>query len=96
MKKDIEKIELQTDIIREGDIYIAYSPALDLASHGETIIDAQKSFKEAVYLFLETIIDNGTYKEVLTNLGWQVRGRELLPPVIIGRELMSINIPALV
>jgi len=38
---------------REGDIYVALCPELDVASQGETMEKATANLKEAVELFLE-------------------------------------------
>ena len=38
---------------REGDIYVALCPELDVASQGETVGKATANLKEAVELFLE-------------------------------------------
>jgi predicted RNase H-like HicB family nuclease len=39
---------------REGDLYVALCPELDIASQGKTVEDATANLKEAVELFLET------------------------------------------
>jgi predicted RNase H-like HicB family nuclease len=39
---------------REGDIYVALCPELDIASQGVTLEDATANLREAVALFLET------------------------------------------
>jgi predicted RNase H-like HicB family nuclease len=39
---------------REGDLYVASCPELDIASQGKTVEDATANLKEAVELFLET------------------------------------------
>ena len=39
---------------REGDVYIALCPELDVASQGTTVEKATANLKEAVELFLET------------------------------------------
>lgn len=39
---------------REGDMYVALCPELDVASQGSTVEEATASLKEAVELFLET------------------------------------------
>jgi len=39
---------------REGDVYVALCPELDIASQGATIEDATANLREAVALFLET------------------------------------------
>lgn len=38
---------------REGDLYVALCPELDVASQGETVEQAIANLKEAVELFLE-------------------------------------------
>jgi len=40
-------------IERDGDLYVALCPELDIASQGMTIEDAKANLKEAVELFLE-------------------------------------------
>jgi predicted RNase H-like HicB family nuclease len=39
---------------REGDLYVALCPELDVASQGATVEEATANLKEAVELFLET------------------------------------------
>jgi predicted RNase H-like HicB family nuclease len=39
---------------KEGDLYVALCPELDVASQGTTIEGATSNLKEAVELFLET------------------------------------------
>ncbi len=39
---------------KEGKLYVALCPELDVASQGKTIEDSLKNLKEAVQLYLET------------------------------------------
>jgi predicted RNase H-like HicB family nuclease len=39
---------------REGDVYVALCPELDIASQGATLEEAAANLREAVALFLET------------------------------------------
>ena len=41
-------------IHREGDLYVALCPELDVASQGETVEQARANLREAVELFLES------------------------------------------
>ncbi len=45
-------------IEREGDVYAALCPELDVASQGDTIEEARCNLKEAVELFLESASDS--------------------------------------
>ena len=40
-------------IEKEGKVYVALCPELDVASQGDTIEEARKNIQEAVELFLE-------------------------------------------
>jgi predicted RNase H-like HicB family nuclease len=42
------------EIHREGDLYVALCPELDVASQGETVEQARANLREAVELFLES------------------------------------------
>ena len=44
---------------REGDLYVALCPELDVASQGATLEEATANLKEAVELFLETADPQG-------------------------------------
>jgi predicted RNase H-like HicB family nuclease len=51
----MSKSTTYTGIIeREGDLYVALCPELDVASQGTTVEEATANLKEAVELFLES------------------------------------------
>ncbi len=54
---------------QEGKKIVAYSPALDLSTYGDTEAQARKRFAEAATIFLSEIHDMGTAKEVLEECG---------------------------
>ena len=58
-------------VFREGDAFVAYSPALDLSSCGGTEKEARRMFAEAAKIFLDEIIRMGTVDDVLTEFGWK-------------------------
>ena len=41
-------------IERDGDVYAAHCPDLDIASQGATVAEARANLAEAIELFLET------------------------------------------
>ena len=59
------KISVRTEIFKEGDLYVALSPELNVSSFGETIEDAKKSIREAIEIFVEECRELGTLEEVL-------------------------------
>lgn len=92
MKKRL--VQLQVSFIKEGNRYVAFSPALDFATSGKTLKEAQKMFEEGVAIFLDELERDGATEEVLTNLGWEKHGRKYNPPMIVGQSLQPIMMPA--
>jgi predicted RNase H-like HicB family nuclease len=64
------KISLKIEIFKEGDVYVALSPELNISSFGDTIEDAKKSVKEAIIAFIDECERMGTLKDVLEESGF--------------------------
>jgi predicted RNase H-like HicB family nuclease len=62
-------ISIRIEIFKEGDVYVALSPELNVSSFGETIEDAKKSTREAIEAFIEECERMGTLEEVLEESG---------------------------
>ena len=67
IKRDGNNITLQLEVFtyRDGDHYISFSPALDLSSFGNSENDSVESFKEALDLFMEDILERNVLREAL-------------------------------
>jgi len=91
--KDI-KAKIPILFFEEGDKVIAYSPAFDLSSCGDTEGKARKRFAEAIAIFLGEITRMGTLNEVLEECGWRKVPKEhgWYPPVYKATEEV-ISIP---
>lgn len=79
--------------IKEGESIIAYCPALDLSTCGDSFEEAKKNFEEAQVLFMNECIQRKTLPDALDSLGWNLdkdRG-DWTPPEVIGQ----IEIPIL-
>jgi len=93
MKNIAIQFGLPVSILKEGDRFVAYTPALDLSTAGNTFEEAQKNFIEAVNIFFEEIIEMGTLDEVLENLGWQKQNNTFTPPVVVSNQTENFSIP---
>lgn len=67
--------------MKEKKTFIAYTPALDLATHGKTQKEAKKNFDEALCLYLEELVAHGTLDAALEEMGWEKNKKEWQPPV---------------
>ena len=63
----IQHIEAKIPIwfFEEGNKVVAYSPALDISTCGNTEAHARKRFAEVVTIFLDELTHMGTLDEVL-------------------------------
>jgi len=74
-KKDMEvikfmNISVRIEIFKDGDVYSALSPELNVSSYGDTIEEARESLKEAVDAFIEECRNMGTLEDVLEESGF--------------------------
>lgn len=86
MKNFRTQFTLPISILREGDSFIAYTPALDLSTAGNTFEEAQKNFVEAVNIFFEELVEMETLDEVLMGLGWQKQNNTSMPPIVVANQ----------
>ena len=88
------QFSLPVIVMKEASGFVAYSPALDLSTVGETFDKAKVMFEEAVDIFFEEIIEKGTVDRALEELGWQKVNREYIPPVVVGQQPERFSVPA--
>ena len=85
---------LPVTFFRENKHFVAYTPALDLATSGPSFATVKKRFSEVVEIFIEELVEKGTLEEVLDGLGWTRKtDRTWNPPVVVAQETTSIRIP---
>ena len=63
-------ILIRIEIFKEGDVYVALAPELNVSSFGETIEDTKKSIKEAIEAFIKECDRMGTLEDVLEESGF--------------------------
>jgi len=90
-------MSIPVSILREGKYFVAYTPALDISTYGETLEITQKSIHEAVEIFLDEMLERGTLIEELKYLGWEFdkKNKIMAPPVVIEHSLAKVQIPNL-
>ena len=66
----MSKISLEIKVFKEGDVYVALCPELNVSSYGDDIESAKESLREALEAFLEECEEMGTLQEVLEDAGF--------------------------
>jgi hypothetical protein len=92
MVKKLAQINLMVSILKQGNRYIVYSPALDLSTSGKSQDQARKRFAEAALLLIEELGRAGTVHDVLTELGWRQERKQWEPPAV-SQEGLSLRVP---
>jgi len=82
-------------ITKQGRRFVAYTPALDISTSGKSQKDVQKKFTELANIFFEEITEEGTTKDVLTELGWKKVQKKWSPPEVVSSKSIGVRIPAL-
>lgn len=68
------ELSVKVEIFKEGDVYVALVPELNVSSFGKTVEEATVSIKEAVEAFIEECQEMGTLEEVLEEAGFSKIG----------------------
>ena len=92
MKQAYFEFNLPVSIFKEGDYFIAYTPALDLSTAGKTFRQVKQRFQEVVKIFFEEIANRGTLEEVLSELGWNKLQKQWSPPPVIAHEPERVKV----
>jgi predicted RNase H-like HicB family nuclease len=63
--------KLPIQITKKAKWFVAWCPALDVASQGETEDAARKNIAEALFMFLRSCFERGTLDAVLKECGFE-------------------------
>jgi predicted RNase H-like HicB family nuclease len=88
----IQDFSFDTHIFKEGDLFVAYVPALDVSSCGETDEEARHNIQDAVRGFLATSADMGTLVEILLEAGYQREGGRWRAPEFVSVDRLTMSI----
>lgn len=89
MSKMNHQFSIPVSILKEGSSYVAYSPAVDLSTVGDSFEESQKRFEEAIKIFFDELTEKGTLEEVLLDLGWKKHKNQLVPPQVVSNQITS-------
>ncbi len=88
---------LSVSIFKQGKRFIAYSPALDIATSGKNESEVKKRFGQLIQTFLEELDEMGTTEEVLSEFGWKKHkessGLKSWMPPVISTQSLKVTIP---
>jgi predicted RNase H-like HicB family nuclease len=92
-RTSMAKISYTTHVFKEGDVFVAHVPELDLSSCGDTAEAARRNIQDAVRGFLETSEEMGTLQEILEEAGYRQEGDSWQPPEFISLDHSTLTLP---
>ena len=84
------EIQFSVQIFKEGRLYVAYTPDLDVSSCGGTEKKATANLLESVRLFLKEASKMGTLRQILEEAGFVKRKSTLQRPKPITTKQASL------
>lgn len=88
----MENLRFTVRIFKEGSIFVAHVPELDVSSCGDTEAVARKNIRDAVSGFLETAKEMGTLKDILEESGYRFENGRWCEPELVGVEQMHVGV----
>jgi hypothetical protein len=67
------EVQLGVLIFQEGDSYLAYCPALQLSTYGDSVPDVKEAFEDMISSYAEDCLKAGTLEKDLIAHGWQLQ-----------------------
>lgn len=87
------EIDITMQIWKEGNMYVSYSPELEISSCGETFEEAKKNLHEALEGFLEEAERMGTLQDILEESGFVKEETVWKRPQILTTEKVRFALP---
>jgi|SRR3989338_10202439 len=79
-------------IFREGKLFVAYNPELDVSSCGPTLEKAKTNIHDAIRGFLKSAAEMGTLGEILEEAGYLYRRKRWVDPELVTLDRMSVSV----
>lgn len=89
----MQDIPYSVHIFKEGEMYVAHVPELDVSSCGATDDEARGAIREAVQAFLEASAQIGTLGEILDEAGYAYEGGRWKAPEFVSLDRMIASVP---
>jgi hypothetical protein len=83
------EVDVEVMLVKEGDFWVALSPALRVTGYGKTQAEAKKSFSVEADIFFEETAKRGSLEKLLIEYGWVLSKGNFQPPA--GVDQVSVT-----
>ena len=88
----MKDISFTVHLFKEGEVYVAYVPELDVSSCGDTPEETRKNIQEAAQAFLETSQEMGNLNQLLEEAGYELEGETWRAPEFVSLDHLSLSL----
>jgi predicted RNase H-like HicB family nuclease len=88
----MQDISFTVHTFKEGKMYVAYVPELDLSSCGSTDEEARRNIRDAIRGFVETSVEMGTLAEILEEAGYERMGDTWRAPEFVSLDRLTLSV----
>ena len=85
----MKNLVITEEIWKEGNVYVAHCPELDVVSCGKDIDEARKNLLEVIEIHLEETAKLGTLKAFLEEAGYDVNTSQ--PTLQLDKQVVAFN-----
>ena len=85
----MKNLVITEEIWKEGNMYVAYCPAIDVVSCGKDIEEARKNLLEVIEIQLEETAKLGTLKAFLEEAGYDLNTSQ--PILKLDKQVVAFN-----
>jgi predicted RNase H-like HicB family nuclease len=85
----MQRVVYRAEFFKEGDLYVALAPELNVSSFGDTLEEAKRSIQEADEAFVEECERMGTLDEIMEEAGFVRKHNQWLPRQPVAAELLT-------
>lgn len=90
--KTFPHLTFTIQVFREGKLFVAYNPELDVSSCGSTLEKAKINIKDAIRGFLKSAAKMGTLSEILEEAGYTYQRKHWVDPELVTLDRMLVGV----
>ena len=87
----IPNLTFTVQVFREGKLFVAYNPELDVSTCGKTVNEAKFNIRDALRGFLKTAAKKGTLSDILEEAGYIKRRQQWHDPELMTLDRVTIT-----
>ena len=91
-KQSLSPLTFTLQVFREGKLFVAYNPELDVSSCGHSVEEAKENLSDAVRGFLKSANKHKTLQSILEEAGYTRVQNRWSDPQLMALDRFSVSV----